>query len=193
MNDRIEAAARVLHGDIENWWSDDPPTWESVAEEARERVRKWAAAALLAADAAEREWQPIEAAARVLLEAASEAHAVLVGVSDSTMMLDIEGAIRQLAPAIVQMEVALLAADAAGWYPIETAPKEPWQPIDVWIEHSQSGGRRETDVRRGHFAEWFDCGGNELDWSHVDPETGKQVTSRVTHWMPLPAPPEHTP
>lgn len=85
---------------------------------------------------------------------------------------------------------ALPLPDGEGWQPIETARVARWERIDLWVEHSQRGGRREADGCLNEHDEWTDRGGNVLDFSfREDKGKGERIASRVTHWRPLPAPP----
>jgi hypothetical protein len=78
------------------------------------------------------------------------------------------------------------------WKPIETAPRDG-TAVDVWVEVTVPGrapkGRREADAVFDDGA-WRDSYDDEmLEWG---PDSyGQKAT--VTHWTPLPAPPEDTP
>lgn len=69
------------------------------------------------------------------------------------------------------------------WQDISTAPRIDYAPIDLWVEHSEQGGRRCPNACWDGRC-WTNSGGNYLDWTDGD------RWSRVTHWMPLPAPPK---
>lgn len=62
------------------------------------------------------------------------------------------------------------------WQPIATAPKDG-PDVDLWCVHPEHGGMRLTDA---HWAEteWRD------DLCPLNPGWA------VTHWMPLPEPPD---
>lgn len=74
----------------------------------------------------------------------------------------------------------MIAPDANGWMPIETAPKDG-APIDVWTFH----GERFTDV-------WWEA--EVAGWLHywADDYGGigrSRFKEPVTHWRPSPKPP----
>ena len=45
----VEAGAKALAWEVESYWSDEPPSWEQMAEPAKQRARKWAHIVLAAA------------------------------------------------------------------------------------------------------------------------------------------------
>lgn len=70
--------------------------------------------------------------------------------------------------------------EAAGWQPIETAPKDGL--IDIWIVRSDGSGLR-----------WAECYYDRIcgEWRTTSP-SGHLLTineRHVSHWRPLPAPP----
>ena len=67
---------------------------------------------------------------------------------------------------------------AAGWMPIETAPKDR-TPIDIW--RSSNGGERCAEMRR------VDIGGGNVFYEPV--HSGYSCVRDATYWMPLPAAP----
>jgi hypothetical protein len=76
------------------------------------------------------------------------------------------------------------------WQPIETAPTEvpKWRPVDLWMKvHASPMSFGMSDAFRV-----TDCWRNaEGKWVHLFQETEAELNERyITHWMPLPAPPE---
>jgi hypothetical protein len=73
------------------------------------------------------------------------------------------------------------------WQPIETAPRDG-TVIDGWLQFYRDGvpssGSRVADMAH-EVAGWVDGDGDEIEWQDT---FGKET--RLTHWMPLPAPPE---
>ncbi len=66
-----------------------------------------------------------------------------------------------------------------GWQPIESAPKDG-TVIDLWWQEDNDQGYRIPDC---HFRDddfWIDDSGNLI------------AAQYVSHWMPIPAPPEVT-
>ena len=75
-------------------------------------------------------------------------------------------------------EAAIAAAEAAGWEPIETAPKDG-TPVDLWCQGQFRSGR-ETDC-------WFSDG---KWWQYNDlGQDCRDEVDNATHWRPVPEPP----
>jgi hypothetical protein len=80
---------------------------------------------------------------------------------------------------------------AGGWQPIETAPRDGTL-IDLWGSCKDSVGRWEGRFPNCHWGKVSDrCGGHftwmdDEDWG-MDSEAYGAI---ITHWMPLPEPPE---
>lgn len=74
-----------------------------------------------------------------------------------------------------------LRAEASGWQPIETAPKDGTE-IDVWCESTANGDNGGYRIPDSWWCQtdknWRTHGDNRISWAHPP-----------THWMPLPAPP----
>ena len=75
----------------------------------------------------------------------------------------------------------------SAWQPIETAPKDGTK-IDLWVANQELGRAiRETDMVWHH----FDDGSA---WAHADALFLVEEDGwTVTHWMPLPEPPQVQP
>lgn len=74
-------------------------------------------------------------------------------------------------------------AVGSGWLPIETAPKGA--TVDLWTEPYGRVTDAKWDAARGCWADWgIDGFGSP---GH------RRVEGRITHWMPLPAPPAPEP
>lgn len=101
-------------------------------------------------------------------------------------------------------------ADNPAWQPIETSPKDG-TVVDLWVVSNPGGGKppyhyRETDAawRDGRWVRRIRDGDylgedDGIEWSvrtHVPPDkwwvwkSEMDRESKVTHWMPLPEPPE---
>lgn len=81
-------------------------------------------------------------------------------------------------------------AMGGGWMPIETAPRDgEW--IDVWVVNPDrtGGGSRSANVRWSDDA-WRETNGFSVE-GFFDAVTNIPLI-RVSHWMPLPAPPATT-
>jgi len=88
----------------------------------------------------------------------------------------------------LQILIASALRRAAGeWLPIETyAGSGP--PVDVWLSYPKSGeGRRVSDAFVDlDTGDWLDDDGEPIEWG--PDEYGQSAV--VTHYRPLPAPPE---
>lgn len=78
------------------------------------------------------------------------------------------------------------------WMDIETAPRDGTE-FDAWTE----GGYRLTDVKWGSDDYWsgapcFLVYRRDNDEPHRDMWQDAEEWTRLTHWMPLPNPPEAT-
>lgn len=67
------------------------------------------------------------------------------------------------------------------WQPIGSAPRDG-KEFDAWSAHGERWTNVWWDKSRGYFAHWGDTG---FDSNGVVP-----VDAELTHWMPLPQPPE---
>ena len=67
------------------------------------------------------------------------------------------------------------------WQPIETAPKDG-TAIDLWVSYEDGSGQRVTDCT------WF----NGRWWPGEGPtwQLDEGDGEKITHWRPLPNPPE---
>lgn len=84
------------------------------------------------------------------------------------------------------------------WQPIETAPKEPYKHVDLWVVRPNGSGFREANgycsgngkhwlSNTGHYLEgrrYYEDGDHCIDVDYRGPDG-----YRVTHWMPLPPAP----
>ena len=84
------------------------------------------------------------------------------------------------------------APPVTGWQPIETAPKDG----TVILVYADQGPRFSGGRFNGIHAATFDpVMGHGNGWGHgwivaEYQNLGRGISGRVTHWMPLPAPPE---
>lgn len=90
---------------------------------------------------------------------------------------------------IQEAQLAIARAEAKeGWLPIESAPKDAVNLIDVWQAFTLNSafirGQRVADVIYGDVGWCSDADGSPLEW---DDEHGQ--VARVTYWRPLPPPP----
>lgn len=94
---------------------------------------------------------------------------------------------------------------ALAWQPIETAPRERWKPIDIWIVHRPTGkGQRVANAlwaphegkdawENSEYPRRWVTGKRYNDWEGdecFDPCSTDEQSTVATHWMPLPAPPK---
>jgi hypothetical protein len=100
---------------------------------------------------------------------------------------------------------AIALVRSYNWQPIETAPREPYAPIDLWvvpgiiprlrerekphrIANATSSGNGKHWLEKGRFIEgrhFYDEDGDAC----FDPDDRGPDATIVTHWMPLPEPP----
>ncbi|MDI6653736.1 DUF551 domain-containing protein [Gluconobacter japonicus] len=93
---------------------------------------------------------------------------------------------------------ALKAADTAAWQPIESAPKDGTY-VDLWVINCDDEGQRFSGAffgpiphTCGEAGQYCDCCPEEGDcW--IDGIFDERISGRITHWMPLPLPPEPMP
>lgn len=93
---------------------------------------------------------------------------------------------------------ALKAADAAAWRPMSEAPRDGAY-VDLWVINSDGEGRRITDAyfgpiphTCGEYGQYCDSCPEEGDF-WVDGIFGHEINGEITHWQPLPTPPNATP
>ena len=96
--------------------------------------------------------------------------------------------------ALVNNLDAIIAALGSrdGWRDISTAPRDG-TPVDLWVVFWNGVVGEPRGERSGNCNfkgdGWHDQWGNRLDWEDGPDDEGIISWRRVTHWMPLPAPP----
>lgn len=90
---------------------------------------------------------------------------------------------------------ALEAADAAAWRPMDSAPRDGTY-VDLWVINDDGKGRRLADSyfgpiphTCGEYGQYCDsCPEEGNFW--IDGIFGHEIHGEITHWQPLPKPPE---
>lgn len=98
---------------------------------------------------------------------------------------------RHINEAIDKLAIIRAALTAPQWLPIETAPNEVWNfsPVDLWLVIKPS-------IQTMGFGDSFrvvDCYKKygKGPWCHLHNGEEKEIKHElITHWMPLPAPPQ---
>jgi len=73
----------------------------------------------------------------------------------------------------------------AGWQPIETAPRDG---TVILVYANQGSTWNGIHAARPHYSGQTSGWGH--DWAHANYQNlGGHISGRVTHWMPMPAPP----
>jgi len=84
------------------------------------------------------------------------------------------------------------------WRPIETAPRIPYEKLDLWVVPANAEPFRAANAHcSGNLKHWLDSKGYYLEgrkyWDDGDrcndPDDRGPEATIVTHWMPLPPPP----
>ena len=80
---------------------------------------------------------------------------------------------------------------AGEWHPIETAPRDG-TPIDLWVQPYNGRCHRRVDMWWLKSQKWHGWRGGACHIGLNGLPVGDYIPSnhKVTHWMPLPAPPE---
>ncbi len=100
-----------------------------------------------------------------------------------------------------QARAALEAAERAAWRPISEAERIPDQRLDLWVVPGKPmwGERgkpyREANARlSGNGKHWIDADGRYIEgvrtYDSFDPDDRSADATIVTHFRPLPSPPE---
>jgi len=72
------------------------------------------------------------------------------------------------------------------WQPIKTAPWEQW----VLVTSGKYNGVNTFPFVAGLYGDFMSEKGQEASWFAL--ENGNRVEEKLTHWMPLPDPPDET-
>ena len=70
------------------------------------------------------------------------------------------------------------------WQPISSAPIGWEHEVDLWVENCGHGGRI-SDCRAS-------LSNGKPDWHTRSDDGWQRIHGKVTHWMPLPVPPEQS-